>query len=1182
MAWPYDELPLAVEMWTGTAWEDITDDVRAAEGANVVIARGQADEASSPEPGSITATLANVTGRYSPRNPNSDLYGKVGRNTPIRVRVTESHVDVDDQTRGYGEASEFPPRWDVSGVDATTSVTAQGILRRLGQGVRPLRSVMKSAVLSAVNDTPAYYWPFEDGTAATFLASGLSGGPSVAIVDSDHTFPGSDGRIAGSGAYVDLEAYQPDPTGSPNTWLLPQLSQVPLSGFAAGKVSFALAFTLDTTISASWELRIRLSGGTYDHLAMSAYAATTSGALTTTYGANLVLADSGTGGGAAFSSPSGSGYPNLFDGEPHTVLCTAEQSGADVLVSLQVDDAALLTHTYTGTTLGTPIAFVPTIPLYASVAFGGFDTGHGENLVVGLAHAAIWGTGTPVDLHPYADGLAGETAGDRASRLCNEIGVELTLLGAAAETAVMGPQASPATYADAFAETYVADDALLFESRSELGLTFRARTDLYNQAVALQLDHDADGEIAPDLEPTDDDQLIRNRVTVTRKSGDITGASATYEDSTSSLGTQSPPEGVGPYEDSVELNLETDDDLIHHAAWRVHIGTWDEARYPVVRINMTALAQQGKTDLIAAAAALDVGDRLRLINLPVWTGADGGTVDLLCLGFTETFDYPNGWTIEINTVPYGPYHVRQLAGDTADDLDGRYAGDDACAIRADITSSATSIAFDPNVFRWAANIVQDDFGRTSASGWGTPDVGPSWLFSGGGSSAVSGGAGTITLASADDVNRYYTSVATYADMDVWMRFTAPATATGDMYTVSAERVSDLGVYDHGYRAQAAFQTSGNVDVSLVSINDGTLATSLAVTTYSPGDVFVARLRVVGSALFGKVWHANVAEPGAWQVTATGADGSALLGAPGVRCLRSSANTNANLAIPVDWFFAGSLGTHPDDFPLTARLVKAPGIAGGGETVTVSQITTTEPTYVAAGAASHASNAAVTPALAAGLAQGDWIVVVGCARSSATLSISAGYTLLAHQGGIYVWARVRGSSSPSNPTVTPSGGVANETISAYVLGFRGMPTTLSLDEYVLDSIGQTNSSAQNIAYGSLQAGIYRGVVRLILARKSDDDTGIAPPTGFTEALDATTTTGDDQSVYAAYRIDLAPARVAAGSLTVTGGASAVSDSLVLALAGGYQTATVTRSANDVTKAHDAGTLLAVEDVLTLAL
>ena len=52
--------------------------------------------------------------------------------------------------------------------------------------------------------------------------------------------------------------------------------------------------------------------------------------------------------------------------------------------------------------------------------------------------------------------------------------------------------------------------------------------------------------------------------------------------------------------------------------------------------------------------------------------------------------------------------------------------------------------------------------------------------------------------------------------------------------------------------------------------------------------------------------------------------------------------------------------------------------------------------------------------------------------------------------------------------------------------------------------------------------------------------------------------------------------------VTGGAAAVSDAVLLTLAGGYQTMTVTRSANDVEKAHDAGTLLAVEHPLIQAL
>ena len=41
-------------------------------------------------------------------------------------------------------------------------------------------------------------------------------------------------------------------------------------------------------------------------------------------------------------------------------------------------------------------------------------------------------------------------------------------------------------------------------------------------------------------------------------------------------------------------------------------------------------------------------------------------------------------------------------------------------------------------------------------------------------------------------------------------------------------------------------------------------------------------------------------------------------------------------------------------------------------------------------------------------------------------------------------------------------------------------------------------------------------------------------------------------------------------------------MVVGLAGGYQTLTVTRSENDVVKSHAAGSLLTIEDPIILAL
>jgi hypothetical protein len=51
----------------------------------IQIKRGRSDEASQDEPATCSLRVDNRTGDYSPRNPTSPLYGKIGRNTPLRV-----------------------------------------------------------------------------------------------------------------------------------------------------------------------------------------------------------------------------------------------------------------------------------------------------------------------------------------------------------------------------------------------------------------------------------------------------------------------------------------------------------------------------------------------------------------------------------------------------------------------------------------------------------------------------------------------------------------------------------------------------------------------------------------------------------------------------------------------------------------------------------------------------------------------------------------------------------------------------------------------------------------------------------------------------------------------------------------------------------------------------------------
>jgi len=268
---------------------------------------------------------------------------------------------------------------------------------------------------------------------------------------------------------------------------------------------------------------------------------------------------------------------------------------------------------------------------------------------------------------------------------------------------------------------------------------------------------------------------------------------------------------------------------------------------------------------------------------------------------------------------------------------------------------------------------------------------------------------------------------------------------------------------------------------------------------------------------------------------------------------------------------------------------------GGEVVEVGAITTTAASFVAAGAMSSADNAAVTPALYAGGAANDWIVCVARIReaSNGVITINDGlYSRLSIQdldadSSLQVWVKVH-TGSEAAPIVTPSGGSAGDTVSAFTFGLRNMPITWDdVDDVTLGAPAYRNASGQNIAYPGQsvmsQGGPVDGAVVVVIGGKDDDWTSVATLTGYTEALDSSTTTGNDQGLVMDYLIQTTAAVVPDGTFTVTGGASAVSTGVTIVFAGGFQTMTVTaRSVNGVVKSHAAGTLLEVNDPLVLGL
>lgn len=105
MAFPQTPLPVLVEMnISGIGWTNVTADTLQRD--DLVIHRGKADEASQVGPSSCSMSLNNANGKYSPRNPLSPYYGKIGRNTPIRVAIEVDPVyDAYSQANGTGDLS---------------------------------------------------------------------------------------------------------------------------------------------------------------------------------------------------------------------------------------------------------------------------------------------------------------------------------------------------------------------------------------------------------------------------------------------------------------------------------------------------------------------------------------------------------------------------------------------------------------------------------------------------------------------------------------------------------------------------------------------------------------------------------------------------------------------------------------------------------------------------------------------------------------------------------------------------------------------------------------------------------------------------------------------------------------------------------------------------------------------
>jgi len=523
------------------------------------------------------------------------------------VPVTFSIEDLEARLPlAFVEVAKWPTRWNVAGTDRWTPITAQGIRRRLSQGKTPLRSALYRAITT---ESPVAHWPLEDGELSSTGSNVVDPTRPMRVFDGDVEFAG--GSL---GAAIQTAVHIPDdseawltadiaPYGTETEWAVEYTIKL-AGGPVAGQ-------RIITAAASGLQFRVTCVDG--NPTSLSYRVATASGETTTPIDTESI---------------------DLFDDEVHHIRVAAVQDGADIDWTWWIDGVQVGTGTIATQTLAHVSGWQTTLNVPGV-----------EQTIGGVA---VYATATAGDHYEAMLGYPGETAADRIERLCTEEGIPVAIVGDASSSAAMGAQTRQ-TFTALLDECEASDLGRIWEPFGAPGFVYRCRSSYYNQPSSLALSY---GQLTPFV-PVEDDQVIANDVTVTR----IRGASARVVQETGRLSIQDPPEGIGVVDTEDRINVEDDLALAAQAGWRLHTRTWDEARYPTIRIHLASIGRASRA-LMYRAATRGPRDRFTISDPPEWLPPD--VIDQVVEGWSMNLSLTD-WELFVNCAPYGPYEVHQVA-----------------------------------------------------------------------------------------------------------------------------------------------------------------------------------------------------------------------------------------------------------------------------------------------------------------------------------------------------------------------------------------------------------------------------------------------------------------------------------------------------------------------------------------
>lgn len=636
MAFPQTPLSITVKLRISGVLTDVTTHVQGlgeGEGGVFTWQYGAPDERAESSTRTLTlsfknwadASVSRVAGQFSTDNPRSPHYQQLGESTEVQILVGSD-------IRFAGRINAWRPVADETGNVMIMVATAVGALGRLSQGAQALKSPLRRASLFA---DPLVYLPMEQGSDSLVLTSGLSGGPSVTPsgpfgFGSGEDLAGSDALAKpdlGSRIRIPVPAFASTWSSATDGWSVTWVMNIPAAP--------ASTVTLISWVCATGTIR------------RGAVQMNSSGQV-------VVVAYNSAGTELLADTPTSLGSDNsgTFFGRWLTWNLTMIPVGADTTI-----EAARWVvgpgPDYQGAGFGNnPVATGILVSQPESVEWAQVisDTSVG--------HLAIFSDQSTIG-PSVAYAHVNEQAATRIERICTEEDIPLTLINHSVDMSTSMGEQSRGTALEVIRECERADLGILFETRDDPdGLTYIARTRLYNQLPVIELDYSAN-HLSEPFDPTRDDQTIENIVTVSRDGG---GQHTAILES-GPLSIQDPPDGVGPYDrGGRNLSLARDAQAKQVAYWLRGLGTnpTGRVRIPTLTLELHRSVFATNATLTNQVKALNVGSALTLSGL-VNTRQDMPP-DMMLLqmrGGTESISRYS-WTISPTVIPGWPWEAVQL------------------------------------------------------------------------------------------------------------------------------------------------------------------------------------------------------------------------------------------------------------------------------------------------------------------------------------------------------------------------------------------------------------------------------------------------------------------------------------------------------------------------------------------